>query len=80
VSLKNLFLKINFYYSRKSTPDFIWLEWEKSDDVGLSDIKLYKLIINGQTKAFLPVTENKFVVTDGELRKRYIFQLEVRIF
>ncbi len=73
-------MKIKFYCYRKSTPDFIWLEWEKSDNIRLSDIESYKLIINGQTKATLPLTENKFVVNDGEFGQRYIFKLEVRIF
>ncbi|CAF1289625.1 unnamed protein product [Rotaria sordida] len=61
----------------KSTPDFITLEWEKSNDVKLSDIELYKLIINGNSKAMLPSTENKFVVNDGKFGKRYVFRLEM---
>ncbi|CAF4381065.1 unnamed protein product [Rotaria sp. Silwood2] len=61
----------------KSTPDFIILEWEKSNDVKLSDIESYKLIINGESKAMLPSTDNKFVVNDGEFGKRYIFRLEM---
>ncbi len=65
---------------RKSTPDFIWLEWEKSDNIPLTDIICYKLIINGQTKALLPSTETKYVVNDGELGQRYIFQIEVSLF
>jgi hypothetical protein len=64
----------------KLTPDFIWLEWEKSEDIQLSDIESYKLIINGQTKAILSPTENKFVVNDGQFGQRYIFQLEVSFF
>jgi hypothetical protein len=77
--MKNLVFENNFQFYRKSTPDFIWLEWEKSNDVRLSDIECFKLMINGQTKAIFPPTENKFVVNDGELGERYIFQLEVRL-
>jgi hypothetical protein len=65
---------------RRSTPDFIWLEWEQSDKVQLSDIASYKAIINGQTTALLPPTETKYVVNDGELGQRYIFQIEVSFF
>jgi hypothetical protein len=65
---------------RKSTPDFVLLEWEKSDAVPLSDIIAYKLIINGQTKALLPPTETRYVVNDGKLGQRYIFQIEVSLF
>jgi hypothetical protein len=72
------FFENYFEFYRKSTPDFIWLEWEKSNDVLLTDIVSYKLMINGQNKAIFPATENYFVVNDGELGERYKFQLEVR--
>ncbi|CAF1448107.1 unnamed protein product [Rotaria sp. Silwood1] len=61
----------------KSTPDFIILEWEKSDNVKLSDIESYKLIINDEAKVMLPSTENTYVINDGKFGKRYIFRLEM---
>jgi len=69
-------LKVELNFCRKSTPDFIWLEWENSKD----DVQCYRLIINGQNKVILPPTENNFVVNDGELGERYIFQLEVMFY
>ena len=78
--MKNLVFENYFQFYRKSTPDFIWLEWEKSNDVRLSDIEYFRLMINGQSTAVLPPTENRFVVNDGEFGERYIFQLQVRFF
>jgi hypothetical protein len=78
--LKDLvFKKKRVLFNRKSTPDFIWLEWEKSADVQLSDIKSYNLIINGETKVVFTSKVNKFVVNDGEIGEQYIFQLKVRL-
>ena len=62
---------------RKSTPSYVYLEWEKAADVQFSEIESYKLNINNETIAVLPANETKFVVNDGILGKRYIFQLEV---
>lgn len=65
---------------RKLTPDWVWLEWEKSKDVQQTDIRCFQLNTNGETTAVLPATENRFVFNDGEIGQRYIFQLEVKIF
>jgi hypothetical protein len=37
------------------------------------------LNIDGETTAVLPSTESQFVINDGEIGRRYIIQLEVRL-
>ncbi|CAF1008246.1 unnamed protein product [Adineta steineri] len=61
----------------KSSPDSIWLEWEKPDEVKLSDITTYKIKINGLTQICVPPTENRYVINDGKSGERYIFQIEM---
>ncbi|UJR22537.1 hypothetical protein I4U23_025586 [Adineta vaga] len=61
----------------KATPDFIWLEWNKPEEVLVTDIKSYKVVVNGQTKVVLPPEENRYVFNDGQVAKKYIFQIEM---
>lgn len=65
-------------FSRKTSPDFVHLEWEKPKEVHSADIQAYRLNSNGDTIAVLPSDINSFVVNDGELGGRYLFQIEVR--
>ncbi|CAF1177385.1 unnamed protein product [Adineta ricciae] len=61
----------------EATPDYVWLEWKKSDEVHLTDIKMYKLVINGETKVILPSEETRYVVSDGNVGEKYVFQIEM---
>lgn len=68
---------MNLYLNSEATPDYVWLEWKKSDEVHLTDIKMYKLVINGETKVILPSEETRYVFSDGDVGEKYIFQIEV---
>ena len=72
--------EINSNISRKLSPDCIWLEWEKSNDIQQGNVSCYRLNTNGQTTAVLPANESRFVFNEGEVGRRYVFQLEVRMF
>ena len=74
-----ILLMEQIFNCRKSTPAFVWVEWKKSDDARLKDIESYKLNINGETIAVLPSTENQFVINDGDIGRRYLIQIEVRL-
>lgn len=76
---KRIAIGNRLYFSRKTTPDFVQLEWEKPNDVHSADIQSYKLNVNEDTIAVLPSNINSFVVNDGNLGERYLFQIDVRV-
>jgi hypothetical protein len=72
-----IIIAIYLFIGRKTTPDFIELEWEQTN-MSSSQIAKYVRKVNREIKATLPGTATRHVIDNGKQGEKHRFELEVR--